>query len=73
MLIHYYDLTAGVKKGASRLLQSEERRGGGCSGLVLWSGLVFGKKEDFCTCDVANCAWKNRVADLTPAVFAPQH
>lgn len=27
MLIHYYDLTAGVKKGASRLPQRDSGRG----------------------------------------------
>lgn len=53
MLIHYYDLTAGVKKGASRLLQREERRG-----LQRPTALVLclGKEEDFCTWDVADCA-----------------
>jgi len=52
MLIHCYDLTAGVKKGASRLLQREERRG-----LQQPSGLLLclGKEEDFSSWDVAEC------------------
>jgi len=68
MLIHYYDLTAGVKKGASRLPQRGEGRR-----LQRPSGLVFClvKEDDFRTWDVAVYAWK-RGAELTPAVFAPQ-
>lgn len=49
MLIHYYDLTAGVKKGAGRLPQREERRG-----LRRLTGLVLclGKEEDSSTLNV---------------------
>lgn len=77
MLIHYYDLTAGVKKGASRLPQRGEGRGCVWGGLQRPSGLVLclGKEEDSCTWDVAECAWRKKKggAGLTPAVFAPQH
>lgn len=55
MLIHYYDLTAGVKKGASRLPQRDEGRGAAAAE-ASWSGLCLGKDEDSCTRDVAECA-----------------